>query len=62
LLFTGSRVVLVPAEPVAVGSPASGEEGFAPAGFVFADDVTGICSRPLIQNVTGESGILRSKR
>jgi len=38
LLFTGSRVVLVRAEPVldAAGSPASGEEGFAPAGSVFA--------------------------
>jgi hypothetical protein len=41
LLFTGSRVVLVPAATVldAVGSPASGEEGFAPAGSIFAADV-----------------------
>jgi hypothetical protein len=41
LLFTGSRVVLVRAEPVldAAGSPASGEEGFAPAGSFFAAGV-----------------------
>jgi hypothetical protein len=41
LLFTGSRVVLVPAEPVldAAGSPAWGEEGFAPAGSIFAAGV-----------------------
>jgi hypothetical protein len=41
LLFTGSRVVSVRAEPVldAAGSPASGEEGFAPAGSVFAAGV-----------------------
>jgi hypothetical protein len=41
LLFTGSRDVLVPAEAVldAVGSPAWGEEGFAPAGFIFAAGV-----------------------
>jgi hypothetical protein len=41
LLFTGSRVVLVPLEPVldAAGSPAAGEEGFAPAGFIFAAGV-----------------------
>ena len=41
LLFTGSRVVLVPAAAVldAVGSPASGEEGFAPAGSIFAAGV-----------------------
>jgi hypothetical protein len=41
LLFTGSRVVLVRVELVldAAGSPASGEEGFAPAGSVFAAGV-----------------------
>ena len=41
LLFTGSRVVSVRAEPVldAAGSPASGEEGFAPVGSIFAAGV-----------------------
>jgi hypothetical protein len=41
LLFAGSRVVLVPAEPVldAAGSPAWGEDGFAPAGSIFAAGV-----------------------
>jgi hypothetical protein len=41
LLCTGSRVVLVPLEPVldAAGSPAWGEDGFAPAGSVFAAGV-----------------------
>jgi hypothetical protein len=41
LLFTGSRLVSVWLAAVleAAGSPASGEEGFAPAGFIFAAGV-----------------------
>jgi hypothetical protein len=41
LLFAGSRVVSVRVEPVldAAGSPAAGEEGFAPAGSIFAAGV-----------------------
>ena len=46
LLFAGSRVVSVRVEPVldAAGSPAAGEEGFAPAGSVFAAGVLALAA------------------